>query len=168
MKKRITILLFFIAIIASSGCTNSDNDQNATTELNRTDSSSGSGSGSTGGSSSGGSSGSGEGTLIDSGKTSGPTTELLSGETYEWKTYKINDNKIVMYSTFTNTDGKVVKQTNTWEKAPNDPDQLIQITVIPKESGTSSWEHQTSNQGYSTVLNYYWHVRGSGFGGPIH
>lgn len=162
------VLIVFILIIASSGCTKSDDSVNTTTELNRTDSGSGSGIDSSGETSSGGSTESGEGTLIDSGKTVGPDKGLVSGEYYEWETYKINENKLVRYSNYQNADGKIVKQTTTYEKAPNDPAQLIQITIIPKASGTSSWQHQTSNQGYETVLEWYWASRGSGFGAPSH
>ncbi|BDZ68003.1 hypothetical protein [Methanobacterium ferruginis] len=168
MKKSILLMLIiFMMVIASSGCTNSDNNQTTTTELNRTDSGSGSGSGSTesGGSSEGGSGSSSDGTYFDSGKVS-----LENGETYEWKSYQINENKIVIYSIYTKKDGSTVKQTNTLEKSSESPETVNMITVVPKSTGTSSWQHITGNQGYTNLLDYYWkHFRPNWLmEGPIH
>ncbi|NYB53045.1 MAG: hypothetical protein HVN35_10885 [Methanobacteriaceae archaeon] len=169
--KKIIVLSFLLIIltIASSGCNNLDNNQNTTTELNRTGSGTGSGSGSTG--SDGGSGEKSEGDLIDSGKTTGPEGTLGGGNfTYVWKTYKVNSNKLIIYSTYYEANGYTVEQTNTLEKSPTNPEMLNVVTVVPKVTGRDSWQHVTGNWDYENLIDYYWNVFRPNWlmDGPIH
>lgn len=92
--------------------------------------------------------------LIDSGSTSGVNAQNSNDGpfNYEWKTYQVDENNLVIYSTYT-AGSKSVKQTGNlqiWH------DGTVLITVEPKMSGKSSWQSSTTMQGYSTVLDYYW------------
>lgn len=91
--------------------------------------------------------------LIDSGNMSGTNAKYDDGPfTYEWKTYQINENNLLMYGTYV-TGSKTVKQTVTLKKFD---DERVEITVEPKSSGKSSWYTVTTLQGYSNVRDYYW------------
>lgn len=165
-KVLILSLLLLTIIIASSGCADLNENTTATTELNRTESDTGTGTDSTEseGTSEGGSDSSSK-TYFDSGMTT-----LENGETYEWESYKINENKIIIYSIYHKNDGNDLKQTNTLEKSAENPETVNMITVIPKVTGRSSWQHITGNQGYIDLFDYYWnHFRPKWLmKGPIH
>ncbi|OPX58033.1 MAG: hypothetical protein A4E25_01902 [Methanobacterium sp. PtaB.Bin024] len=93
--------------------------------------------------------------LIDSGSMSGTDAKYDDGPfTYEWKTYQIDDENLVMYGTYV-AGSKTVKQTVTLKKFD---DERVEITVEPKSSGKSSWYTVTTSQGYSNVLDYYWKI----------
>jgi hypothetical protein len=147
-------VLIIVALVSVSGCIDLGNDQNNTTTTDNTSSN--------GNDNSSGSDDSGP-KLIDTG-----TANVGEGITYTWKTYENNPNDIVTYATY-KTENKTVKQTIT---IVDDPDQagLVNIYIVPKASGQSSWFHVTSKQGYSTVVEYYWNVfrGGSLEGGPSH
>lgn len=106
--------------------------------------------------------------LIDSGSTSGINAQNSNDGpyTYEWKTYQVDENNLVIYSTYI-AGSKSVKQTATlkiWDQG------TVLVTVEPKMSGKSSWSSVTSIQGYSTVLDFYWgYYKGMReTNGPIH
>jgi len=93
--------------------------------------------------------------LIDSGSMSGSNAKYQDGPfTYEWKTYQVDDNDLLMYGTYV-AGSKTVKQTITLKKWDED---YVEITAEPKSSGKSSWYTVTTLQDYSTVVDYYWGV----------
>lgn len=93
--------------------------------------------------------------LIDSGNTSG--TDSTDGHfTFEWKTFEVNENELIIYSTYS-TASRTVKQTNTLKKYD---DMRVEIIVEPKASGKSSYDTVTTMFWASTVVDYYWnHLR---------
>lgn len=93
--------------------------------------------------------------LIDSGSTSG--TDSTDGHfTFEWKTFEITVNELIIYSNYT-TASRSVKQTNTLKKYD---DMRVEIIVEPKASGKSSYDTVTTMFGASIVVDYYWnHLR---------
>lgn len=161
MRNLLALVFIIVMVVACSGCSQDGGDGNGgevTTQLNRSTDSGGSDS------SSQKSESEGE-TLFDSGSVT-----LDNGETYEWKSYRVSEDKIVIHSVYTMSNGTKLKQTNTLEKYPQSPDTLNMITVVPKMSGRSSWQHVTSNQGYTDLTEYYWKYFRDTFlmDGPIH
>jgi hypothetical protein len=153
-KKGIALLMLIVAIVAVSGCIGNDNNQNNTTTNNN--------SSNTGNNNSGGSDNSGGSKLIDTGSNN------IDGNAYSWKTYQNSPNDLVIYATY-KTENKTVKQTIT---IVDDPEQagMVNIGIVPKASGQSSWYHVGSKQGYNTIVEYYWGVFRAYFleGGPTH
>ncbi|CEL24802.1 zinc ribbon domain-containing protein [Methanobacterium formicicum] len=93
--------------------------------------------------------------LIDSGSTSG--TDSSDGSfSFEWKTFEVDKDNIIIYSTYT-TDSRSVKQTSTLKRFD---DMRVEIFVEPKASGKSNYDTVTTMYGANTVVDYYWdHLR---------
>lgn len=94
--------------------------------------------------------------LIDSGSTRGYDTYAYGPFRYEWQVYAYNDQHILIRGTlYLQNEGKTIKQTQDIKKFS---DETVVILAIPKWTGTSNYQTVTTNFGYSTVTDYYWHV----------
>ena len=94
--------------------------------------------------------------LIDSGSTIGYDTYAYGPFRYEWQVYEYNDQHILIQGTlYLKNQEKVIQQTQDVKKFS---DETVVILAIPKWTGTSNYQTVTTNFGYSTVTDYYWHV----------
>jgi len=104
--------------------------------------------------------------IIDSNSITG-NSEIYRNFKFELKTYKNTEYNLVIYSTFSNEVQNNLKQTGTLSM--NEPGSVL-ITVDPKASGRSNWASTTSQQGYSTIEDFYWGYFRNQYlmKGPIH
>ncbi len=96
--------------------------------------------------------------LIDSGSTSGHDNRYWNSDfKYDWEAYEYDPDHIeIKSSLYLLNQSNTIKQNTVLRKDPTatNPKRVI-IDVSPKMSGNSSYETETTMQGYSTVKEYY-------------